>query len=887
MALILCWSHVTRAEFLRGKVVDAEDGLPLADVSVSMANRPGLLSLTAADGTFSFDTQAAGIEDSRTDPGKSKAFPALGGSTWRAWAKGWVVEARGRRIASAPERGADRLPGPVAKQAAISASELSFARADYQAVSQAIDAGDAGTLVKMAREKIAVWKNDRMEARFERATGLLSLSAAGGADGVGGNAAPFLKSGNFGEGGGSAKLIAIRDSVFGEGMALEIRYPSGNLQRLSLFDRQPFLFLQKTLAAAVSAQARAIKPFQASLGLPSAGLKTNGSGGLMGPYQTSYAYLAIADPATRQGVVAGWLTDWRGSGLVATQAAGNDVGLSAQLDYGKPLPASASPTPLEIFALGFFPDARLGLEAYADAAAKLHRVRLPACPVVYDTWYHVFGAWTESELLGNAAFLKKNLGPFGVDVVQIDDGWQGDHVGDAPKKEFSQARSPGYPDGMKSAADKVKALGFRPGLWFMPFAADGTAPQKEAWYAHNPDGSGFRSKWGGYSLDMSNPDARAYSQGITARITKDWGFGYVKIDGDYTAMAVENIFPNDGYNPDDYFGRANFADAGKTPVEVFRDGMKLVRGTVGPEVFILGCTISQNMRTLASSYGLIDAMRVNTDNNATWDEWMNSPRQAGQRYFLHGRVWYNDPDPAYLRMGTEEARTTYSWAGLSGVMLEMSEDFRTLQPELLDIAKRSIPNHGRLPRPADFFDDNVPQVWLLTDTLQGKRRDVAGFFNFNGQGAVDYALDKLGLAPAEAYVGFDFWSNRFLDPIKGRIQLQLAPHGCKIIALRPLLSRPQLLSTSRHVSQGMVDVEAEDWDGQVLSGKSKVIGGDDYELRIAAQNGPAHWTAKSASVAAADTAAGVKVSFTQQDAWVRVLVKSMGSREVTWAVHFQ
>ena len=63
----------------------------------------------------------------------------------------------------------------------------------------------------------------------------------------------------------------------------------------------------------------------------------------------------------------------------------------------------------------------------------------------------------------------------------------------------------------------------------------------------------------------------------------------------------------------------------------------------------------------------------------------------------------------------------------------------------------------------------------------------------------------------------------------------MEPASCRILAVRPMADRPQLISTSRHITQGVVDVAEEAWDvrGKKLNGVSRVVGGDPYELRIA------------------------------------------------------
>jgi hypothetical protein len=100
---------------------------------------------------------------------------------------------------------------------------------------------------------------------------------------------------------------------------------------------------------------------------------------------------------------------------------------------------------------------------------------------------------------------------------------------------------------------------------------------------------------------------------------------------------------------------------------------------------------------------------------------------------------------------------------------------------------------------------------------------------------------------------------------------------------------PQLISTSRHVTQGIVDVTGENWDGakSILSGVSKVVGNDPYELRIVVPPGAKSWRATAVKVSPADEAAGVKTSFVQEGPKIRATLTSAESREIPWSVQFE
>ena len=82
---------------------------------------------------------------------------------------------------------------------------------------------------------------------------------------------------------------------------------------------------------------------------------------------------------------------------------------------------------------------------------------------------------------------------------------------------------------------------------------------------------------------------------------------------------------------------------------------------------------------------------------------------------------------------------------------------------------------------------------------------------------------------------YEFWSGKFLGGAQEFFTAPaLKPHGLQIFALREELDRPQILSTSRHISQGGVDLAEVTWRQaeRTLSGRSAVIRRDRYELVV-------------------------------------------------------
>jgi hypothetical protein len=733
----------------------------------------------------------------------------------------------------------------------------------------------------------------QLHVRYDPTAGHFSVTA-------GKQTRPFLKDGTLNGKKGTARIISVADATFGKGRAIEVAYPDGNSDQILLFADLPFVLFRSRLhnggkEATITDRVRPVSGV-IDVGVPAGRLKVLGTGGLSSAAKEpgSYMWLAATEPISRKGVVAGFLTTARGSGLVFARIDQNRVRLDAQIDYGRLRLAAGKSETLETFAVGYFDDARLGLERWADAVARVHAIKLPRQPVGYCTWYHA-GASTEKKLAEQTDFAVKHLKPFGFDFVQIDDGWQDGVKKNGPRKNFTTHRRNGpYPSGMKKAADRIRAGGLTAGLWFMPFAGTFDDP----WFRNRQDlfvkrstGQPYDVKWGGTSLDMTHPEARKYVHDLVKRMTHEWGYRYLKMDGLWTGSATEMRYVNDAYR-DDEIGNARFHDPEKTNIEVFRDGLRLMREAAGKDVFLLGCCAPQNMRSYGGAFGLLDAMRIGPDNKPTWPALLRGPAYGSRNYHLHGRIWYNDPDPLYVRssLPLNDARLICSWLTISGQLSVSSDAFAALPAERLDLLKRTMPSHGLRPRPADLFEQPIPRLWLLTDKRRGLRRDVIGLFNWSDREVqLEYDLARLGLSGQVEYAVFDYWSNTLLRSIRGKLRHTLPPRGCAVWAVRPAAEHPQLLSTSRHITQGIVDVRAEKWDAgtRMLHGESRVVAGDPYELRIGTRKSRGAWKVASVAVSEQDRSAGVSVSMWEDAGLVRVTIRSTKSRDVSWQVNFR
>lgn len=629
---------------------------------------------------------------------------------------------------------------------------------------------------------------------------------------------------------------------------------------------------------------------------------TLGSGGLrpLGEDPGSYGFLAVAEPVSRRGVVLGFLTAERGSGVLFSRAEAGRAAVEPVVQYGRLALDAGESVPGETLLVGAFDDCRLGLEAYADSAARAHAVRLPPQPAGYCTWYSDrFGkAGTADSTAEFAKCAAEKLVPWGMSFFQIDDQWQSGVVTNWLRRDFRSVRADGpYPEGLRRTSDGLRAHGLRTGLWFLPFCGSRLdpafadrqdlfvrsrlttrrPPEKGGgvdWtcnVADNDAGAPYESFWGGTVIDYTNPVSEEYLADLVRRFRDEWGVSYLKFDALFASLAIRHMYPSDGYAPDD-LGEQVFRDPKATNVSNARRGLKALRKAAGPGVFLLACNLSQSVRAMVPAFGVADAMRVGPDNSPEWDGVKAGPIRGTSRYFLNGRVWYNDPDPVYVRdsIPASRARVSATWASLSGDLFAFSDWLPDLSPERVEILRRTIAPHGRAKdvRPVDLFESALANAWLLKDG----ERAVLGVFNWDdaAKRAFDYAAGYAGLDPEKTYAAFDFWKDRFAGPFRGRVALEVPAGDVTLLHLREFDgTRPVLVSTSRHAASPVFEVASESWDAATLTlrGVSSVVPGERYELRLVVPKG---WRIASAELNGRSglfetDGPGVRVSFRAKD----------------------
>ncbi len=503
----------------------------------------------------------------------------------------------------------------------------------------------------------------------------------------------------------------------------------------------------------------------------------------------------------------------------------------------------------------------------------IDKSRFPLPPSGWCSWYFFYQEIDENEIKLSAKWIAENLKDYGVEYVQIDDGWQGAGRGLGENRDWSTINNR-FPGGMDGLARYIKSLGLKPGIWLAPHGQSNTAVVKNhpGVFMMKPDGTSASSTWEGtYLVDPSAPEAQKYLKDLFKQLS-GWGYEYFKIDG-------QPIVVREYRNKRDFM-KSPAADSD----ELYRDTLESIREAIGPDRYLLGCWVIP-----LEGVGLMNGSRIGADVLPNWDGFKFAMRATMQYYFLHNIAWYADPDVFIVRspLPLEQARAWATLQGLTGQAALMSDRLMDLSPERVELIRRVYPAVDI--RPLDLFSsDRNKRIWDLKINHLGREYDVVGVFNFDESksGPLFVNFRDLGL-PADRLVHvFDFWNREYLGAWDKGISIELAPASTRVLTLLPATDQIQLVSTSRHITQGWVDLVSHSYDARrnAYAGRSKVVKNDPYELRFAFPRGT---YSRIKSATARSQTGRLPVRIVNHQGWATIEITSPQTTEVSWDIVFE
>jgi len=475
------------------------------------------------------------------------------------------------------------------------------------------------------------------------------------------------------------------------------------------------------------------------------------------------------------------------------------------------------------------------LERYArEIAGQNSLPPVGTIPTGWVDWYFSFSKTTEEDVLKNLDFLARELKEYGLEYVQIDSGWQLG-VETAPPPHNAVAGGPWtenqkFRKGMKWFADQIRSRGLKPGIWVRPFQFIEGAPER----TEHPEWFNGRGQ-----MDFTRPEVRSLVRGLFSKLVNEWGFEYIKYD--FVAYDLFGEFGMKAFA--DVAAQAEPDDQTRTNIQAYREMLEEIRAASGTKAKILACN-----SIMPPTLGEADSFRIGDDVGNWQRTFTYGVKSVGARYYTNGVFWANDPDCLLVRepFTLDQARMWGSLIALSGGIVFISENLATLPADRLDIIKKCLPvyqNPGdgyRFGRPLDLLENNPATIWHLPVRRAFGSWDVIGLFNWTDSSRpVRVDLTSAGFRPQEDLLAFDFWNQTPLGTLRGNLTLDLPPLTCRVLSLHRKLDRPQLLSTSRHITQGGVECVGLEWDpeARILSGRHRVIGGNPYVLFLHVPDG--------------------------------------------------
>lgn len=452
-------------------------------------------------------------------------------------------------------------------------------------------------------------------------------------------------------------------------------------------------------------------------------------------------------------------------------------------------------------------------------------------PVVgWCSWFAYFNKVTETDVRKTTDILAVKLKKYGLEYVQIDDGYQQTPMGFP--NTWLQANAK-FPSGLEHLAAYIHNKGFSPGIWTnVSFADSAMAYQNRQYFVLDDKHQPALGNWVGYVMDGSNPSTLRDLIAPVYKGLNEGGWQYYKLD------ALRHL-KYEGYNSYSSYFKNKHID----PNEAFRKVAKAVRAEIGDDHFLLAC-----WGIRPELVGIANGCRIGNDGFS----------YAGLAQFnsYNNIIWRNDPD--HIELSPREAYRSCTATSLTGSLFMLTDKAEVYEHSpLIEAAIHSIP--VLFTQPGQVYDVDPSRSALVAQadlelSGSGPRPFDASTSTTTGLFALDVSLPfenwlvlgrlderdpvlpfkDLGLAEDKEYLVFEFWNKRF----EGSFRKQFEPdridtnYRCQVFCFREKQDHPQLLATNRHISCGALEIESLSWSDGRLKGSSELVAGDDYTIYL-------------------------------------------------------
>ena len=172
-----------------------------------------------------------------------------------------------------------------------------------------------------------------------------------------------------------------------------------------------------------------------------------------------------------------------------------------------------------------------------------------------------------------------------------------------------------------------------------------------------------------------------------------------------------------------------------------------------------------------------------------------------------------------------------------GIPITFGDEFDVLDDKRISFIKSCLPVLDIHPKNA--YKTANPKGVLTTNLVINKKWEKYSVINlFNTEEnpqTTTVKLEDLGLESGEYFV-YDYTRDKFIGLISCEFSVELNPCESRVLSIRKNLNRPQVISTSRHISQGAMEIESMDYTGN-LNLTCNLIKNAEYTITLYIPNG--------------------------------------------------
>ncbi|MGB6250350.1 MAG: PKD domain-containing protein [Terriglobales bacterium] len=440
-----------------------------------------------------------------------------------------------------------------------------------------------------------------------------------------------------------------------------------------------------------------------------------------------------------------------------------------------------------LFSLGT--DYHRQLETYGSLIRQVHHARTSAPPLMgWWSWTAYYFGLNDAAALTNAQWEAEHLKSFGYNIFHIDEGY------DYARGDYATPNATLFPQGLAALEYKVRGLGLVPAIWTAPFEVSERSWVLEKhpdWLVKNAKGQPIHAgtvednKDPLFVLDTTNPDAQEYLRKTYSTLVNEWGVHYIKMDF-MDDSGIEGYY----YRPD------------TTALEAQRIGLKIIRDTVGDDVYL-----DKDGSVMLNPVGYVDYGRISQDTGHTFIASKDAAAGIAARYYMNRNFFVADPDAFTVSTQTitdqpphdsdkpmtlDDARVSIALAAVSGGMFEIGDNLPSLSnaPERLALIQNQdliqMIRLGKASVPIDLMnfapEDEQPSIFFLRED---DRQSILTVFNWTDKEKDrSIELTTAGLPATGQYTVTDVLDNRDISaPVAGALVFHQPPHSVRVLRI--------------------------------------------------------------------------------------------------------